>query len=167
MEYPVGNVPDGPADPDGGIVPEVPPDLPGDHGHPVGGKTHLLVRVKIGNCLDQADASHLEKVVRTFAPFVKALDDGQHQTEISFNQCFPGPFIPQFGPPEQKIHFGLWNGPEPGCVHAADFYFSLHGVPPVIGFAGSIPHTGKKDTCRALLWNIHKFSGSKRLRKGF
>ena len=48
----VGSVPQGAADTDGIVVPEIPADLPKDHGDRVGGETDVLGDVKIVDGLD-------------------------------------------------------------------------------------------------------------------
>ena len=107
LKHPVGHIPDGTGDPDDTVVPQIPPHLSRDHGHAVGGKAHLLVRVKIGDGLDKADAPHLKQIVGVFAPLVKALYDTENQPQISFNEFFPGVFVARLRPAEQGVHFNL------------------------------------------------------------
>ena len=91
------------------------------------GKAHLLVRVKIGDGLDKADAPHLKQIVGVFAPLVKALYDTENQPQISFNEFFPGVFVARLGTAEQGVHFHLRQNVKSRCVDAAYLYFSLHG----------------------------------------
>ena len=100
---------------------------PRDHRHAVGGKANLLVRVKIGNGLDEADAPHLKQIVGILAPLVKALYDAENQPQISFNEFFPGVFVARLRPAEQGVHFHLRQNVKSRCVDAAYLYFSLHG----------------------------------------
>ena len=96
----------------------------------VGGKAHLLVRVKIGDGLDEADTPHLEQIVRILPPLVEALDHGKHQPQIALDELFPGRLVPFPGPAQEGIHLRLRQNRQSGCVYAADLYFPLHGVPP-------------------------------------
>ena len=125
-----------------------------NHGNAIGGEFDLLVRVEVGDGLHQADAAHLEQVVGTFSPFVEPLDDAQHQPQVALNQLFPGFFVAGFGEPEQCVHFCVGQGAQSGGVHAADFYFSLHGVllllgDTIISSRRTIIHGGR-------LWYFHK-----------
>lgn len=70
----VGQVADGAADPHGVVVPQVALDLAHDHRHTVGGKPHVLRRVKVIDGFDKPDAAHLEQVVQILPPVGKALD---------------------------------------------------------------------------------------------
>ena len=70
----VGCVPEGAADPDGVVVPQIAPDLAQDHGNRIGRKTDILGNIKIVNGLDQADASDLKQVIHIFIAAGKTLD---------------------------------------------------------------------------------------------
>ena len=101
-----------------------------NHGHAVGGKADLFIRVEVGDGLDQADAPHLEQVIGAFPPFVKTLDHAEYQPQIPLDELFPGLFIPSLGQTEQCVHFLVGQRLQPCGVDAADFYLSLHGLPP-------------------------------------
>ena len=61
FEHFIGHVPHGAADSDGRGIPQEPPDLSGDHGHTVGGEPDgKLLRIKVVDGLDEADAADLE-----------------------------------------------------------------------------------------------------------
>ena len=107
LEHLVGDVPNGTADPNGAVVPEVPPHLAGDHGHTVGGKPHLLVGIEVGNRLHEADAPHLKQIVGTFPPTGKPLDHAEHQPQIPLDQLLPCRFIPVTAAPQEIVHFLL------------------------------------------------------------
>ena len=126
LEDPVGGVPHAAGDPDGAVVSEIPPDLSDDHGHAVGGKAHRLVDVKIIPPLDQAHASHLKEIVRVLAPAGKALNDREHQPQISFNEILPGLPVSRLGPAQELHGLLVFQNLELGCVDARDFDLSLH-----------------------------------------
>ena len=158
LEDLIGHIPDGPGHPDGGVVPEIAPDLSCDHGDAVGGKPHLLVGIKVADGLDEADAAHLEQVVGAFPPLVEALNHGQHQPEIPLDEGLSGPAVPLTAPAQQDVHL-LWRqNPEACRVHAADLYFSLHGVPPC-GLMESVFPGGRKKIRKRDLADFHKISG--------
>ena len=100
--------------------------------HPVGGKPHIFRGIKIGDRLDQTDATNLEQIVRALPPFIKALDHAEHQPQISLDQLLPGPFVPGPGTQQQRVHFRLTQHFQLGGIYAADFYLSLHSNPPVV-----------------------------------
>ena len=70
----------------------------------------MLIRVKVGDGLHQADAPHLEQVVRAFAPLVEAADDAEHQPQIALNQFLPGFFVSGLCQSEQSVHFRMGKG---------------------------------------------------------
>lgn len=71
----------------------------------IGGKLHLLARVKVGDGFNEADAAHLEQVIGIFTPFVEALNHGQHQPQVALDQFLPGVQVALSGPVKQYIHF--------------------------------------------------------------
>ena len=122
----VGNIPNGPGDPDHAVVPEIAPHLTGDHRYPVRTEAHAFLGVKIGNGLYKADAAHLEQVVRAFSTFVEALDDGEYQPQIALNERLPGLLISLAGSAQERIRFLLTQNAQLGGADTADIYLSLH-----------------------------------------
>jgi hypothetical protein len=88
------------------VVSQKAPQLPGDHGHSVGGKLHALSKVEGVYGLDKADAPHLEKVVHALSPVGEFLYHRQHQAQISRNQLVPGSGRPRLG---QRISSSVWE----------------------------------------------------------
>ena len=77
-------------DPHGVVVPQKAAYLAHDHGHPVGGKTHVQVRVKVVYGLDEPDAPHLKQVVHAFAPAHEFLHHAQHQPQVALYHPLAG-----------------------------------------------------------------------------
>ena len=103
LEHLVRRVPHGPGHPHGAVIPEVPPDLPHDHGHAIGGEAHVQIRVEVVDGLDEADAPHLEQVVRVLPPVGKALDHREDQPQVARDQFLPGLHVPLLGPEQEGL----------------------------------------------------------------
>jgi len=99
----IGSVPHTPADPQGAVVPEIAADLPHDHGHAIGGEAHVQIRVEVVDGLDEADAPHLEQVVRVLPPVGKALDHREDQPQVARDQFLPGLHVPLLGPEQEGL----------------------------------------------------------------
>ncbi len=122
----VGGVPHGTADTDRVVVPQEPPHFPDDHGDAVGGELHALGHVKIVDSLDEANAPHLEQIVRVLPAAAEPLDHAEHQPQIAGNQLFSCVLVPGVAFHQQLPHFGAFEHLQAGGVHAAYFHFSLH-----------------------------------------
>ena len=119
----VGRVPQRPAHPDGIVVPQIPADLPDDHGHCVCGKLHLQFHVEIVNGFDQTDAADLKQVVHIFITGGKPLDDAKNQPQIPFNEDLPGLFVPADDPLKQGVLLLVGQKRQLCGVHSTDFDF--------------------------------------------
>ena len=167
LQHPVGHIPDAPGYPNGAVVPEVTADFSGDHWNAVGGEFHLLIGVKIHDGLHETDAAHLKKVIRAFAPLVKALDYGQHQPQIALNQLIPGRPVPGSAPYQKVTGLLLAENLKLGCGDAADVYFTLHGsFPPMVkgdAMAGAYGQyfPGEEERYLQKFGGCHKFFGAK------
>ena len=108
------------------MVPQEAPQLPGDHGHAVGGKLHLLVQVKAVHRFDQTDDPHLEQVVHALAPAGELLDHRQHQPEVAGDQLLPGRHVALLRPLYQGSGLRRLQNRQLGGVHTTDLNFPLH-----------------------------------------
>ena len=99
LEDLIRRVPQASGHPDGAVVPEIPPDLPHDHGNAVGRKAHRLVDIEVVNGLDEADTAHLEQVVHVLTPAGKSLEHRQHQPQVAPDELLPGGHVSLLGPP--------------------------------------------------------------------
>ena len=133
----------------------------------VGGEFHLLIGVKIHDGLHETDAAHLKKVIRAFAPLVKALDYGQHQPQIAFDQLIPGRPVSGSAPDQKVPGLLLTENLKLGCGDAADVYFTLHGsFPPMVkgdAMAGAYGQyfPGEEERYLQKFGGCHKFFGAK------
>ena len=117
-------------DPDGAVVPEISADLADDHGHAVGGKPHRLIDVKVVDGLDEPHAAHLKQVVGVLAPAGEALDDGEHQPQISLNQFPAGLLVPGLGTAQEFHGLLVFQHLQLCRVDARDLHLALHGCAP-------------------------------------
>ena len=74
IERLVRRIPEGAADADGIVVPQIASDLAQDHWHGISRELDVLSDVKVIDGLDQADASDLKQVVHIFIAAGKPLD---------------------------------------------------------------------------------------------
>ena len=120
----IGQVPDGPAHPHRGIVPQKPADFPHDHGHTVGGKTHLEGGVKVVDGLDQTDAPHLKQVIQIFAPAGKLLHHAENQAQVALDHLLAGRRIAAAGCQQKFGFLPFVQHRQLRSVHPADLNFS-------------------------------------------
>ena len=105
LHDPVSGVPHTAADADGAVVPQIPPDLPHDHRHPVCAEPHRLADVEIVYGLNEPHTAHLKQIIRVFPPACKLLDHGQYQTQIAADQFLTCLLIPLLCPAQQLHGF--------------------------------------------------------------
>ena len=100
---------------------------PGNHGHTVGGKTHVVVfGVKIIDGLDQADAADLKQVVHVLTAADEFLDHGQHQPEVAGNELLACVSVAVLCADEQCPAGVTAQDLQLGRVDTADLDFSKH-----------------------------------------
>ena len=126
----IGRVPHGAGHPDGAVVPEISADLADDHGHAVSGKPHRLIDVKVVDGLDEPHAAHLKQVVGVLAPAGEALDDGEHQPQISLDQFPAGLLVPGLGAAQEFHGLLVFQHLQLCRVDARDLHLALHGCAP-------------------------------------
>ena len=118
----VGNIPQAAADPDGVVVPQIPANFADDHGHGIGGKAHVQRGIEIVQRLDEPDAAHLKQIVHVFAPVAEALNNAQHQTQISPDKFLPGVEIAAVHQRKQLPHTLVGQNGQGRRIYAADFH---------------------------------------------
>ena len=94
--------------PDRAVVPQVPPNLPHNHGNQIGAWKNVQVHIEIVNSLNEAHTAHLKKIIGIFVAPVKLLDHTEHQAKIPLDQGLPGLFAAS--PSLLKEHLGLLSG---------------------------------------------------------
>ena len=104
----IRSIPHGTRHPDRAVVPQVPPNLPHDHGNQIGAWKNVQVHVEIVNSLNKAHTAYLKKIIRIFVAAVKLLDHTEHQAKIPLDQGLPGLFAAS--PSLLKEHLGLLSG---------------------------------------------------------
>ena len=110
-------------------VPQIPPQLPRNHGNAVGGKLHTLAQIEGVDGLDEADTAHLKEVVHALAAVGKLLHHAQHQAQIAGDQLLPGRLVSAAGALQQRADLRLLQNRQLRRVYAADFDFSLQKTP--------------------------------------
>ena len=133
----VGGVPQGAAYPQGVVVPQKPPDLSDDHGHAVGGKPHLLGRVKVVDGLDEPDAAHLKQVVEVLAPLGEPLHHAEHQPQVALDHLLAGGGVARMGPRQQLPLLCFGQDRQLCRIHPAELNFVVHPRPS--GFVLTLP----------------------------
>ena len=126
LQNAIGRVAQRPADADGAVVAQIPPQLPGNHRHTVGRKADVFRGVKVGDGLQKPDAADLKQIVRIFAPAQKPLHHRQDQLEISLHQTATRVHIPLLRALDQPHHLRVRERLQLRCVDAADLDLSLH-----------------------------------------
>ena len=91
--------------PDHLIIAQIAFDFTHDHRHRIGGKAHFMLQIKIVDGLHKPDAANLKQIIHIFTAIGKALHNGQHQLQISIDQCFLGTFIALLELHKQLLHF--------------------------------------------------------------
>ena len=64
-----------------------------------------MLQIKIVDGLHKPDAANLKQIIHIFTAIGKALHNGQHQLQISIDQCFLGTFIALLELHKQLLHF--------------------------------------------------------------
>ena len=105
--------------PHGVVVPQKAAYLAHDHGHPISGKTHVQVWVKVVYGFDEPDAPHLKQVVHAFAPAHEFLHHAQHQPQVALYHPLAGLLVACAGGPQQGGLFLLGEHRKFCGVHAA------------------------------------------------
>src|SRR5690625_3688654 len=75
------------------VVTQITPNLADDHRHGIGGKTYILAEVEIVDCLHQADAANLKKIIYVFTSIVKPLNHAQNETQVTLDQFVTSCFV--------------------------------------------------------------------------
>ena len=71
----IGSIPQGTADTDAVIIPEITADFPHDHWNSISGKFDIQCAVKIVDGLHKANTADLEQVIGIFTAGRETLDD--------------------------------------------------------------------------------------------
>ena len=121
----IGNVTHGTAYANGVAVPQKTADFADYHGHAIGGKAHIKVRVKVVDGFDKPDASHLKKVIRILPARCKFLHNTEHQPQITVNHCFPGGFVAGFCTPQQFHFFAFGEHRQLCSIYSANINFTV------------------------------------------
>ena len=85
------------------VIAQIAADFPDNHGDGIGTEAYALLHIEIVDGLDQADAAHLKQVVEILAAVDKALDNAQHQTQVSADELVARLHIALFDA-AQKLH---------------------------------------------------------------
>ena len=122
------------------VVPQIPPDLAGDHRNSISGKLHLLGNIKIVHRFDESDTTDLKEIVNIFAASGKSLDHRQYKAEVSGDQLLSRLLIAGLGPDEQLPGLLIFQYAQLCRVYPADLYLALQiAIPLAAGkqtFAG-------------------------------
>ena len=105
LQNTIGRISKRPADADGTVIAQVPPQFARDHRHAVGRKADVFRGVKIGDGLQKPDAADLKQIVRVLAPAQKPLHHRQNQLEISLHEPAACLHIPLLRTLDQPHHF--------------------------------------------------------------
>ena len=122
----ISGVPHGARDADCAVIAQITANLTNNHGHSVGRKAHIEITIKIVDGFDQTDAADLKQIVHRLAASVEALDDREHQTEISTDEFFPRCGIAVVRLSQQIGHLVCWDDGQGRGIDTADFHFALH-----------------------------------------
>ena len=116
-------LPDAPSHLDGAVIPEKPPDLPGDLGDGIGGKAGAVGKIKPPDRFQKPKTSQLVQVVRLHSPAVIPADHTPDQAVVFQHcllTCVPVPLLSR----PQQLHGAIHR-----LIRGAIFFFITTVVP--------------------------------------
>ena len=87
--------------------------------------------VEVVQRLDQPNAAHLEQVVHIFPAVAEALDDAQHQPEVSTYKFLACVQVAAMHKGKQLPHALVADDRQRGSVHTTDFYLVYRHFAPL------------------------------------
>ena len=105
------------------VIPEKPPDLPGDLGNGIGGKAGAVGKIKPPDRFQKPKASQLVQIVRLHSPAVIPADHAPDQAVVFQHRLLTGVPVPLLSRPQQ-LHGAIHR-----LIRGAIFFFITTVVP--------------------------------------